>query len=242
MAVGATATNGAASRAVVFVGHRAHRDDDRGRRAGPDQQAQQPGPCTAAQADAVQPDERQQRARRMAGHVGDPRIGLVVEDSAGEAAERLGDVGDGRHLAQVFVAGGEPAGEAALPAVDHRQRERPQRTTSPTSSSVRARHGSRCARVGPHSTAATPIRIAGHRAPPDVGVPPSEDRRGSGEAAEPFGGGVDQRCDDAQMQVRDDESRHHQEDGDGYRHRLPATDLQLRHDRQGRGSPRHGVS
>ena len=90
--------------------------------------------------------------------------------------------------------------------------------------SVSARHGSRCATVGPHSTAATPIRIAGtvphptwafHH--PKIGAVPAK-------AAEPLGCRVDQRRDDAQMQVRNHERRHHQDDGDGYRYRLPATD------------------
>ena len=85
MAVGATATNGADQSRGVLVGQRAHRDDDRGRGAGADQQAQQSGPRAAAQPDAVQPDERQQRAGRMARHVGDPRIRLEIKDSAGEA-------------------------------------------------------------------------------------------------------------------------------------------------------------
>jgi hypothetical protein len=40
---------------------------------------------------------------------------------------------------------------------------------------------------------------------------------------------VDQRGDDAEVQMRDGERRDHQEHTDGDRHRLPATDL---HDRQ----------
>ena len=51
-------------------------------------------------------------------------------------------------------------------------------------------------------------------------------RRSCGTAS---AGGVDQRRDDAQVQVRHDESRDHQEHGDGDRHRLPATDPQLQH-------------
>ena len=55
--------------------------------------------------------------------------------------------------------------------------------------SVRARHGSRCATVGPHSTAATPIRIAGpvphptwafHH--PKIGAVPAKARKRSGVA------------------------------------------------------------
>ena len=55
--------------------------------------------------------------------------------------------------------------------------------------SVRARHGSRCATVGPHSTAATPIRIAGpvphptwafHH--PKIGAVPAKLRNRSGVA------------------------------------------------------------
>ena len=88
----------------VLVGQGAHRHHDRGRGAGPDQQAQQSRPRTAAQPDAVEPDERQQCARRMARHVRDPRIRLEIRDSAGERAHRFGNVGDGRHLAQVLVA------------------------------------------------------------------------------------------------------------------------------------------
>ena len=102
---------------------------------------------------------------------------------------------------------------------------------------VRTRHGNRCATAGPHSTAATPMRIAGSGAPPDVGVPPAEDRRGVGEVAESCGVWLDQRRDDAQVQVRNHERRHHQDDGDGDRHRLPATDLQRAHPGQPRCRP-----
>ena len=152
-----------------------------------------------------------------------------------------GDVGDGRHLAQVLVTGGEPAREAALPAVDHGQRERPHARRRPR----RQRQGSprqplRDGRPPQHRSDADEDR--GQRAPPDVGVPPAEDRGGVGEKVETLGVGPDQRGDDAQVQVRNHERRHHQDDGDGDRHRLPAAYLQFAHDRQGRGRPGGGVS
>ena len=68
-----------------FVGDGPHRDDDRGGRAGSDQQAQQPRPGAAAQADAVQPDERQQRPWRMARDVRDPRVGLESRGFGGRS-------------------------------------------------------------------------------------------------------------------------------------------------------------
>ena len=65
-------------------------------------------------------------------------------------------------------------------------------------------------------------------APADVGVPPPEDRRRVGEVVDPLGCGVDQRCDDAEVQMRHGERRNHQEHADGDRHRLPATDPHAR--------------
>ena len=228
MAVGATATNGAASRAVALVGQGAHRDDDRCGGAGPDQQAQESRPRAAAEPDAVQPDERQQGAGRMARHVGDPRIRLEVKDSAGERAHRFRDVGDGRHLTQVLVPGGEPARETALPAVDHGQRERPGARDGPGDPWQRPpRQPPRDCRSPQHGRDADDDRWDG--APADVGVPPAEDRRGVGEVVDLLRCRVDQRCDDAEVQMRDDERRDDQERGHDDRHCFPATDP---HDRQ----------
>ena len=67
----------------------------------------------------------------MAGHVGDPRIRLEVGDSAGEAATASGMsvmVGTWRRYSCRAVR--RPR-EAALPAVDHRQRERPRARRRP---------------------------------------------------------------------------------------------------------------
>jgi hypothetical protein len=49
--------------------------------------------------------------------VGRPRVGLEVEDAGAEGAQHRRDVGDAGDLVQIFVAGGEPVGEAAPPAV-----------------------------------------------------------------------------------------------------------------------------
>ena len=84
---------------------------------------------------------------------------------------------------------------------------------------VSARHGSRCATDGPHSTAATPITIAGTVPHPTWAFHHPKIGAVSGEAAEPLRCGVDQRRDEAQMQVRHHERRDHQE----RRRRLTAT-------------------
>ena len=162
----------------------------------------------------------------MPGHVGDPRIRLVVEDSAGEAAERLGDVGDGRHLAQVLVAGGEPAGEAALPAVDHRQRERPRARRRPRRERQRPpRQPLRDGRSPQHRCDAdqdrrgacptrrgrSTIRRSGRR--------PAKLRKRSGVAL--ISGVTMPRC-----RCGTTKAATSSDDGDDDRHRLPATDLQ----------------
>ena len=163
----------------------------------------------------------------MARHVGDPRIRLVVRDSAGEVAHRLRNVGDRGHLAQIFVARGEPAGEAALPPVDHRQRERPRAGRRPRRQRQRPpRQPLRDGRAPQHRGDADDDR--GDGAPPDVGVPPPEDRRGAGEDLEALRRAVDQRCDDAQVQVRHHERPDHQGGPESDRDRLPATDLHAR--------------
>ena len=220
----------------VLVGQRAQRDEDRGRDAGPGQQAQQTGPGAAAQPDAVQPDERQQRAGRVPRDVGDPRIRLVIQDSAGERPQRLGDVGDGGHLAQVFVAGGQPAREATLPAIDHRQGERPRAGHGPRHhGQPPPGHPLRDRRPPQHRGGADRDRRHGARA--DVGVPPPEDRRGGREGAEPFGVGVEQRGDDVEVQVRDDECGDDENDGGADRDRLSATDGHDCHPIAGRQDP-----
>ena len=56
-------------------------------------------PAAAAQPDPVEPDEHQQRAGRVTGDVGGPRVRLEVEDPAGEAAQHGRDVGDAGDLA-----------------------------------------------------------------------------------------------------------------------------------------------
>ena len=212
-------------RVLVRQGARGHHD--RGRGAGADEQTQQPRPRAAAQSDAVEPDERQQRARRMARHMRDPRIRLKIRDSAGECAHRFGNVGDGRHLPQVFMAGGEPAGEAALPAVDHGKRECPRARGGPGDPRQRTPRQAERDRLAPHHRGdADDDRRDG--APADMGVPPSEDRRRVGEVVKPLGRRVDQRRDDAQVQMRHHERRDHQERADGDRHRLPATDPHAR--------------
>jgi hypothetical protein len=54
-----------------------------------------------------------------------------------------------------------------------------------------------------------------------VRVPPPEDGCGTGEVAEAFRGGVDERRDDAEVQVRDDECGDHQYDSERHGSYLP---------------------
>ena len=68
----------------------------------------------------------------------------------------------------------------------------------------------------------------GSGAPADVGVPPPEDRRRAGEVVDPFCVGVDQRGDDAEVQMRNDECHDDQDHADGDCHRLPTTDAHVR--------------
>ncbi len=83
------------------------------------------GPCPAAEAEAVEPDEDQQCAGWVAGDVSGPRIGLEVQDAGAEGAEHGADVGHAGNLVQVLVTRGEAVGDAALPTVDQGQREGP---------------------------------------------------------------------------------------------------------------------
>ena len=108
-----------------LVGERAHRDDDGGRRTRADEQAQQARPGATAEADAVQPHERQQGARGMPETCVIHEFGwksrillLNVRTASGMSVI----VGTWRRYSWRAV---EPAREATLPAVDHRQRERP---------------------------------------------------------------------------------------------------------------------
>ena len=97
--------------------------------------------------------------------------------------DRVGNVGDGRHLTQVLVTGGEPASEAALPAVDHGQRERPCTCGGPGDPwQCPPRQAKRDRLPPPHSGDADDDRR--DAAPADVSVPPPEDRRRVGEAVE----------------------------------------------------------
>ena len=142
----------------------------------------------------------------MARHVGDPRIRLEVEDSAGERAQRSGMsviVGTWRRYSWRGVS--RSAKPRCQPSIIASENAHAHAVAQVTHGS--ARHGSRCATAGPHSTAATPMTIGRDGAPADVGVPPAEDRRRVGEIVDLLRRAVDQRGDDAEVQVRHDESR-----------------------------------
>ena len=112
--------------------------------------------------DAVEPHERQQGAGRMAGDVGDPRIRAGSRGfGRRERPDGLGDVGDRRHLAQVLVACGSrrPAKPRCQPSIIASENAHAHAVAHVTQGT--ARHGSRWATAGPHSTAATPMTIAG---------------------------------------------------------------------------------
>ena len=97
-APGKSTRNGTAARAAVFVAEQPdrHRDGDRDERT--DEHADERRPAAAAEADPVEADEDEQRAGRVPGDVGGPRVGLEVEDPGGESAQHGGHVGDPGHL------------------------------------------------------------------------------------------------------------------------------------------------
>ena len=94
---------------------------------------------------------------------------------------------------------------------------------------VSARHGSRCAIAWPHSTAATPMRIAGTVPQPTWAFHQPKIGAVSAKLWNRCGVGVDQRGDGGEVQVGDDERRDHQHHADGDRDRLPSRHP---HDRQ----------
>ena len=90
---------------------------DQGSNAGDDElllKNQQQNEATSGE-DTSMPDAQQQ----------DQAETNEVQDPGGESGERSRDVGDAGNLVQVFVLGGEPAGDAALPAVDQSKRQHP---------------------------------------------------------------------------------------------------------------------
>jgi len=91
--------------------------------------------------------------------------------------------------------------------------------------SLRTRHDNRCARPGPHSTAAIPMAAAAMLPQPDMGFPPAENWCGVSVIVDLLRRAVDQRSDDAQAQVRHHKSRYDQCDAQRHRDGFATSDL-----------------
>ena len=119
----------AARELVTAQGPHRHHDRRRERRA--DGQAPDRRPGAAAQPDAVQTDERQQGARRMAGHVRRPDLRGADKDVVGEVPQEGRDVLHPVHRLQILQARRQPLGDAAAPAVNEGQRPGPRHRGAP---------------------------------------------------------------------------------------------------------------
>ena len=86
-APGNSTRNGSAARAADSDPERAQRDRDARRGDRADQDAGDTGRRAATEADPIETDEDEERARRVAGHVCRPEVRLRVEDVVGEGRQ-----------------------------------------------------------------------------------------------------------------------------------------------------------